>query len=133
MQLARCTGRKTGGVQVFREVAVLDKINPGGFYSSRIKLLGSFQPPAASRAATADSDIPDPLYGDLEGADLLACIARLHLACRGLMGHLLQLQARCAVFCWCKNILRVGECPPLGGGGGGGRDGVQCIRLAIKA
>ncbi|KAK9846070.1 hypothetical protein WJX84_010618 [Apatococcus fuscideae] len=82
--------------EVFREVAVLDKINPGGFYSSRIKLLGSFQPLATQAAAAADPDIPDPLYGDLEEAALPACIATLRQACRGLLTHLLQLQSRFA-------------------------------------
>lgn len=81
-------------IQVFREVAVLDKINPGGFYSSRIKLLGSFQHLATRTVAAADPDIPDPLYGELEEAALPDCIATLRQACRGLLAHLLQLQAR---------------------------------------
>ena len=81
-------------MQVFREVAVLDKINPGGFYSSRIKLLGSFQHLATRTMAAADPDIPDPLYGDLEETAVPGCIASLRQACCGLLAYLLQLQAR---------------------------------------
>ena len=30
--------------QVVREVAVLDNINPGGMYASRVKMLGRYKP-----------------------------------------------------------------------------------------
>ncbi len=81
-------------VQVFREVAVLDRINPGAFYSSRIKLLHSFQRERTSMTAAADHEITDPLYGDGDETALLECIASLRLACRGLLTYLLELKSR---------------------------------------
>ena len=39
--------------QVVREVAVLDNINPGGMYASRVKMLGRYK------------SFPDPSFSDI--------------------------------------------------------------------
>lgn len=92
---------------MLREVAVFDTINPGGFYAARVKPLGAYAaaaPGACARGPAglpACGDIADPLYGNSGGADeaerLRAAVARLRAACAGLLAHLRQLHARCAV------------------------------------
>ncbi|KAK9814279.1 hypothetical protein WJX72_003320 [[Myrmecia] bisecta] len=90
--------------EVLREVAVFDKINPGGFYSLRVKLLGTYVSAARSFSALdspfADSnDINDPLYGNAwserELAALRVTIQHIQAACEGLLEHLVQLEQRC--------------------------------------
>ncbi len=90
-------------VQVLREVAVFDTINPGGFYAARVKPLGAYAAaaPRAPGPLPPCGDIPDPLYGNSGGADeaerLQAAVAQLRLACAGLLAHLHQLHARCGI------------------------------------
>lgn len=96
------------GVQVMREVAVLDTINPGGFYAARVRQFGQFA--AASTHFRPDKapwalceGIEDPLYANVGGeegqAALWATLRKLRLACAGLAQYLTQLQSRCATFC----------------------------------
>lgn len=85
-------------MQVYREVAVFDAINPGGGYSSRIQPLGSFAGSASLQQGMFAGDIPDPLYGNSGGAQerqaLLAAVHQLRTACRGLLQRLLALHSR---------------------------------------
>ena len=82
-------------LQVYREVAVFDAMNPGGGYSNRVQQLGNF---AGSQASTFSDDINDPLYGNSGGAQervaLLAAVHQLRTACRALLQMLMHLQAR---------------------------------------
>lgn len=92
-------------MQVLKDVAVLDTINPGGFYSARIRLLGPF---AATSTSFRPSKMPwvfgegieDPLYGNVGGeteqAALWGTLRKLRLACAGLAQFLHQLQDRSA-------------------------------------
>ena len=88
---------------MLREVAVFDKINPGGCYAARVKLLGSYAAPGKTKPlapapSTADPDIGDPLWGSMGGEDDMAALWRLlrqlRLASKGLLSHLLELNAR---------------------------------------
>lgn len=87
-----------------REVAVLDSMNPGGYYSARIRLFGPFA--AASpyfkpkKAPWAFGEgIEDPLYGNgggvVEQAALWGTLRKLRLACAGLAQFIHQLQDGC--------------------------------------
>ena len=82
-------------VQVYREVAVFDAMNPGGGYSNRVQQLGNF---AGSQASTFSEDINDPLYGNSGGGQervaLLAAVHQLRTACTALLQKLMHLQAR---------------------------------------
>jgi hypothetical protein len=50
------------------QVSSYDLINPGGYYSARVRVLGSFHPVLSQRASQADGqDIDDPLYGNFGG------------------------------------------------------------------
>lgn len=52
------------------QVSSYDLINPGGHYSSRVRLLGSFHPQLASHTQTPDGqDIDDALYGNEGGEE----------------------------------------------------------------
>ena len=96
--------------QVLREVAVFDKINPGGRYAVRVKQLGSYAAPGRATPlrpapSEGDPDISDPLWENLGGeADVAALwrlLRQLRLACKGLLTHLLELHARWACsMCW---------------------------------
>lgn len=90
-------------MQVLRDVAVLDTMNPGGFYSARIRLFSPFA--AASESFKPDrmqwafaEGIEDPLYGNVGGeaeqAALWGTLRKLRLACAGLAQFLHQLQTR---------------------------------------
>ena len=90
-------------LQVLREVAVFDKINPGGRYAARVKQLGSYAAPGRTTPlrpapSEADPDIIDPLWGNMSGeaevAALWRLLRQLRLACKGLLTHLLELQSR---------------------------------------
>jgi hypothetical protein len=83
------------------QVAVLERINPQGLYSTRVARLGSFG--AASLRVIPGQladDIPDPLYYSTsrtaEAVALRAAVHRIAFACRGLVHCLAQLRARCA-------------------------------------
>ena len=89
-------------------MAVLDTIDPGGFYAARIRLFGPFA--AASTSFKPDrmpwvfaEGIEDPLYGNVGGeaeqAALWGTLRKLRLACAGLAQFLHQLQDRCAPDC----------------------------------
>jgi hypothetical protein len=57
-------------VLVCLQVSSYDLINPGGRYSSRVRLLGSFHPQLASQTKTPDGqDIDDALYGNEGGEE----------------------------------------------------------------
>ena len=85
-------------LQVYREVAVFDAMNPGGGYSNRVQQLGNFAAAPDSQASTFSEDINDPLYGNFGGAQehvaLLAAVHQLRTACRALLQKLMHLQAR---------------------------------------
>lgn len=85
-------------LQVYREVAVFDAMNPGGGYSNRVQQLGNFAAIPGSQASTFSEDINDPLYGNSGGAQervaLLAAVHQLRTACRALLQKLMHLQAR---------------------------------------
>lgn len=90
-------------MQVLREVAVFDKINPGGHYAARVKQLGSYAAPGRAmplRPAPSDKDpdINDPLWGNLRGEEDVAALWRLlrqlRLSCKGLLTHLMELDSR---------------------------------------
>ena len=85
-------------LQVYREVAVFDAMNPGGGYSNRVQQLGNFAAIPGSQASTFSDDINDPLYGNSGGAQervaLLAAVHQLRTACRALLQKLMHLQAR---------------------------------------
>ncbi|KAF8057642.1 ptpA [Scenedesmus sp. PABB004] len=109
---------KYTAADVLREVSSYDLINPGGHYSARVRLLGSFHPRLATKAGQADAqDLDDALYGNVGGqaeADaVLACAGLVAEATAGLVG---QLEALAAA----EGLL------PAGGGGGaaGGGDDV---------
>lgn len=81
---------------------MLDTINPGGFYTAKLRQFGNFA--AAStyftprRAPWALSEgIQDPLYGNLggeaESANLWGMLRKLRLSCAGLVQFLVELQA----------------------------------------
>lgn len=76
--------------EVLKEVSVLDRIHPGGFYTLRIRPLGMFVP-------NKEVDIPDPLYASLGGPEEERALARtakqIELACQYLFSRLMQLQA----------------------------------------
>eukprot|EP00878_Enallax_costatus_P033054 GHUV01036431.1.p1 GENE.GHUV01036431.1~~GHUV01036431.1.p1 ORF type:complete len:250 (+),score=82.46 GHUV01036431.1:458-1207(+) len=60
---------KFTAADVLREVSSYDLINPGGQYSARVRLLGSYHPLLAAHADQTDGqDIDDPLYGNVGGA-----------------------------------------------------------------
>lgn len=89
---------------MLKDVAVFDTINPGGFYSARIRLLGPFAAASPSFKAgkmpwVFGEGIEDPLYGnvggDSEQAALWGTLRKLRLACAGLALFLHQLQNRC--------------------------------------
>ena len=97
-------GQKWVNLQVLREVSVLDTINPGGFYTAKVRQLSVFA--AAStfftpkRAPWALSEgIQDPLYGNIggeqEAANLWGTLRKLRLSCAGLAQFLVELQSRC--------------------------------------
>lgn len=78
---------------------MLERINPQGLYSSRVRRLGSYG--AASLRAIPGQladNVPDPLYGAAssaaERAALRAAVHRIAFACRGLVHCLAQLRAR---------------------------------------
>jgi hypothetical protein len=49
-------------------VSSYDLINPGGYYSARVRVLGSFHPVLSQRSNQTDGqDIDDPLYGNIGG------------------------------------------------------------------
>jgi hypothetical protein len=53
-------------------VSSYDLINPGGHYSTRVRLLGSFHPQLSAAAAANPidgQDIDDPLYGNAGGPE----------------------------------------------------------------
>ena len=85
------------------QVAVLERINPQGLYSTRLRRLGEFGA-ASLRASAGDPrlgpDIPDPLYaapsGAAERAALRDALHRIAFAVRGLVHCLAQLRARWA-------------------------------------
>jgi hypothetical protein len=93
-------------LQVVKEVAVLDNINPGGLYAARVRLLGSFSPTSAVFAgppALEADDIPDPLYGNTgartELLRLRNTVQQIRAACKGLLQHLLDLDKRLVIAC----------------------------------
>lgn len=52
------------------QVSSYDLINPGGRYSSRVRLLGSFHPQLAAQSHIPDGqDIDDALYGNEGGME----------------------------------------------------------------
>eukprot|EP00879_Flechtneria_rotunda_P006500 GHRR01006832.1.p1 GENE.GHRR01006832.1~~GHRR01006832.1.p1 ORF type:complete len:263 (+),score=136.22 GHRR01006832.1:3-791(+) len=66
---------KYTAADVLREVSSYDLINPGGHYSARVRLLGSFHPRLAAQAAQSDGqDIDDPLYGNMGGEQQQAAV-----------------------------------------------------------
>ncbi|GMH45637.1 hypothetical protein BSKO_13594 [Bryopsis sp. KO-2023] len=86
--------------EVYREVSVLDAINPGGFYCSRMKLLGDFS--IASPISTESRqavEVNDPFYGvwDSEEAqkNLELTVQQLQIATRGLIHYMKLLKPRC--------------------------------------
>jgi protein-tyrosine-phosphatase/ribosomal protein L13E len=109
--------------EVLKEVAVLDAINPGGFYAGRIRRLGPFgmAAPRASPRRVAE-DIDDPLYGlhpsaDAEAATVRGAARELAFACRGLASYLLALQARRGRGMALREALAQSlQCPLLAGG-----------------
>lgn len=87
-----------------KDVAVLDTINPGGYHSARIRLLGPFAAASPSFKAVKmpwvfGEGIADPLYGNVGGeaeqAALWGTLRKLRVACAGLAQFLHQLQDRC--------------------------------------
>ncbi|WIA42862.1 hypothetical protein OEZ86_008786 [Tetradesmus obliquus] len=59
---------KYTAADVLREVSSYDLINPGGYYSARVRVLGSFHPVLGKRNSLTDAqDIDDPLYGNTGG------------------------------------------------------------------
>ena len=87
--------------QVTKEVAVLDTINPGGFYTAKVRQLGhfacactNFRPERAPWAL--EGGIEDPLYGNAGGreeqAALWGTLRKLRLGCAGLAQFLHHLQ-----------------------------------------
>ena len=90
-------------VQVLREVAVLDTINPGGFYAAKVRQLANFAAASthftSKRAPWAFGDgIEDPLYGNVGGHEeegsLWRTLRKLRLSCAGLAQFLVELQSR---------------------------------------
>ena len=84
---------------------MLDTINPGGYYSARLRQLGQFalaSPSFETRQVhmrwAAEEGIEDPLYGNQGGSAeesaLWGTLRKLRLACGGLMQYLLHLQPR---------------------------------------
>jgi hypothetical protein len=52
------------------QVSSYDLINPGGCYSARVRVLGSFHPVLSQRDGQTDAqDIDDPLYGNIGGQE----------------------------------------------------------------
>ncbi|GAB4817705.1 hypothetical protein N2152v2_004751 [Parachlorella kessleri] len=104
---------------VLREVAVMERINPQGLYSTRVARLGTFG--AASLRVIPGQladDIPDPLYGAMGGAAelaaLRAAVHRIAFACRGLVHSLVQLRARSPPSMGLRRALAVSrQCPLL--------------------
>ncbi|KAL6781861.1 hypothetical protein ACKKBF_B09730 [Auxenochlorella protothecoides x Auxenochlorella symbiontica] len=102
--------------EVQKEVSVLDRINSSGFYTQRIRQLGSFGP--GGLAARPALDIADPLYAKMthgaEHAALRAAVHDIAAACRHLVGSLAQLKARAGA----STSLRIAlacllQCPAL--------------------
>jgi hypothetical protein len=57
-------------LSLLHQVSSYDLINPGGRYSSRVRLLGSFHLQLASQTQTPDGqDIDDALYGNEGGQE----------------------------------------------------------------
>eukprot|EP00803_Ostreobium_quekettii_P003329 evm.model.scf_547EXC.6 EVM.evm.TU.scf_547EXC.6 scf_547EXC:65618-75162(-) len=85
--------------EVYREVAVLDTINPGGYYCSRIKLLSEFTTACEGNMPEV-MEINDPLYGNFGGPqeqeELRKTVRLIQFASQGLMNYLMLLQQRCA-------------------------------------
>lgn len=88
---------------------MLDRINSSGFYTQRIRQLGSFGP--GGLAARPALDIADPLYAKMthgaEHAALRAAVHDIAAACRHLVGSLAQLKARCVGWVGRKGLDRL--------------------------
>lgn len=106
--------------EILKEVSVLDTINPGGYYSARIRLLGPFG--AAAKNAKPEriqDDISDSLYGiaespEAEKAAVRATAKQLAFACRGLADYLLLLQSKCGPGMTLRKALAQSlQCPVL--------------------
>jgi hypothetical protein len=108
--------------EVLKEVAVLDAINPGGFYAGRVRRLGPFGMAArGARPERVPADIGDPSYGlhDAPAAELAAvrgAAAALAVACRGLATYLLALSARAGGLPLRECLAQSLRCPLLAGG-----------------
>jgi hypothetical protein len=67
---------------VYTQVSSYDLINPGGRYSSRVRLLGSFHPQLAAQDTVPDGmDIDDALYGNEGGEDEQVCTCHTRKPC----------------------------------------------------
>eukprot|EP01026_Neomeris_dumetosa_P030240 TRINITY_DN2423_c0_g1_i6.p1 TRINITY_DN2423_c0_g1~~TRINITY_DN2423_c0_g1_i6.p1 ORF type:complete len:488 (-),score=47.26 TRINITY_DN2423_c0_g1_i6:316-1779(-) len=80
---------------VYKEVAVVDVINPGGQYTNKIKCLGEFQLMLQGKADMDTLEISDPFYG-IENEDqiedkLLICAKQIQQGIIGLVAYLLAL------------------------------------------
>ncbi|WIA42861.1 hypothetical protein OEZ86_008786 [Tetradesmus obliquus] len=89
---------KYTAADVLREVSSYDLINPGGYYSARVRVLGSFHPVLGKRNSLTDAqDIDDPLYGNTGGQkeqDAVLLAAKLiHESCAALLQQLEGLAA----------------------------------------
>ncbi|KAF6259658.1 hypothetical protein COO60DRAFT_989348 [Scenedesmus sp. NREL 46B-D3] len=89
---------KYTAADVLREVSSYDLINPGGYYSARVRVLGSFHPVLSQRASQADGqDIDDPLYGNFGGQReqeaVLFAAKLIHESCSNLLQQLEGLAA----------------------------------------
>ncbi|KAL4431051.1 hypothetical protein ABPG75_006307 [Micractinium tetrahymenae] len=89
--------------EVVREVSVLERLNPGGAYLTRVHRLNEFaragQLVFKDRCLLVPEDVPDPFYGLVSAAAELASLrSTVHsivLGCRGLMAYLLKLRSKC--------------------------------------
>lgn len=111
--------------EVYKEVSVLDAINPGGFYCSRMKLFGDFSLsspiPSESREAV---EVSDPFYGVWDAVEtqknLDETVRLLRIAARGLV-HYMQLLRPKRIYSISLQsaVIQSLRCPVIDGSSGG--------------
>lgn len=86
-------------LKIYREISVMDNINPIGYYCSKLKMLGSFNLIDSTVENEPDLlEIEDPFYGTVgdpkEKETLTVTIRQIQNSCKYLIRYLLMLKSR---------------------------------------
>eukprot|EP00210_Caulerpa_lentillifera_P003686 g3519.t1 len=87
-------------ILVYKDISILDTINPSGYYSSRLKLIGEFSFVCFGFDSEIDfMEIGDPWYGNMDSQqdiEALRVVGRkLLVSCKGLLTYLNMLKKKC--------------------------------------